>query len=254
MCDSLKWLCFSYMNVKILLSSSSNTSLVLSTIQHGSSHVFMNSFINILSCLPPVSLFSKSSVLWIVPISYVSWGPQHNDMPMYSSHWRSSHCPTRLLFQGWFISTLAETCSSFQTHVCCYGHNLGYCSWQTTHYLPPCFCYLENDYLAQPFFNQLAYSSYLPKQYIFSSASESNFYSGGIWLCPQRCTLYNIFMRIICPCMSQWKKVSWNLNVVLCDCNSSSWVVDQKIKYKNRKLKGSLCCIGFKINNILEVA
>lgn len=55
----------------------------------------MNFFIIILSCLPPVSLFSTSSVLWIVPISYASWVPQHNDMPVYSSHWRTSHCLTR---------------------------------------------------------------------------------------------------------------------------------------------------------------
>lgn len=237
MCDSLKWLCSSYMYVKVLLPSSSNTSLVLSTIQRGSSHVFMNFFINILSCLPPVCLVSKSSVLWIVPISYASWGSQPNVMTVYSSHWRTSHCPTRLLFQWWFISTLAETYSSFQTHGHCCGHNLENCSWQTTHYLPPCFRYLENDCLAQPFLNQLAYSFYLPKQYIFSSASESNFYSGGIWLYPQRCTLYNKSMRIICPCMSQWKKVSWNLNVVLRDCNSSSWVVDKKNKIQEQRVK-----------------
>lgn len=148
--------------------------------------------------------------------------------------------PHACFFQWWFISTLAETCSSFQTHVRCYGHNQGYSSWQTTHYLPPCFCYLENDYLAQSFLNQLTYSSYLPKQYIFSNASESNFYSGGIWLYPQRCTIYNVSMHIICPCMSQWKKVSWNLNVVLRDCNSSSWVVDKKNKIQEQRVKRQL--------------
>lgn len=74
MCGYLKLLCFSYTYV-ILSPTSSNTSLVLITIQRGSSHILMNSFIDILSCLPPVSLFPKSPVLWICPISYTSWGP-----------------------------------------------------------------------------------------------------------------------------------------------------------------------------------
>ena len=120
------------------------------------------------------------------------------------------------------------------THVHCYGHNLENCLLQIKDYLSPCSRYLENDCLAHSFLNQLAYSSYLPKQYIFSSASESNFYSGGIWLYPQKCTINNISRHIICPCMSQRKKVSWTLNGVLHDCNSSCGVVDKKNKIQEQ--------------------
>lgn len=202
----------------------------------GSWHMFMNSFINVISCAPSVTLFPKSLVqhfcLMCCEFSRFAMlcGILSKITCSVLTPLEKNQIPHACLLNGDLHLHFQRPALLFKVlRPPCYNHSLGNCTWQPKSYLSPCSRSLENYYLVHspP---STTYSSYVPKQHILSTGFESNIYSASMLSITTKVScIYNISIHIFMPIyISVKEKYSWKLGLAVYVCNSSSWIVEKK--------------------------